>query len=84
MDQLIIALANLGGVGVLAAALLWLHRDALVTFRDALKAEREANQNVWKEYLALKLRHHEEVQAQLQAHAEMLAEIRAHFHQPTQ
>jgi hypothetical protein len=41
MDQLLHSLANLGGMGCLAAALLILHRDALKAFREELERDRQ-------------------------------------------
>lgn len=40
MDPLISGMANLGGMGLFAAALFLLHRDALKAFREELKEER--------------------------------------------
>jgi len=61
MDPIFGALANLGGVGILAVALLILHRDALQRFSEEARADRISTQEQWKMYLDLKLRHHEEV-----------------------
>ena len=40
MEALINALINAGGMGVLSAALLWLHASAIYAFREELKTER--------------------------------------------
>jgi len=40
MDPLLEALLNFGGMGLLAAAILWLHREALKAFREEMAAER--------------------------------------------
>ena len=43
MDPIFTALANIGGVGILAAALLLLHREALKQFREEMQIERAAH-----------------------------------------
>ncbi len=47
MDAILTGLANLGGMGLFAAALFLLHRDALKAFREELKEERK----MWSEAL---------------------------------
>ncbi len=47
MDPVITGLSNLGGMGLFAAALFLLHRDALKAFREELKEERR----MWTEAL---------------------------------
>lgn len=42
MEALLTALANVGGLGIFAAALLVLHREAIAAFREELRAERES------------------------------------------
>jgi len=44
MDAITSGLAQMGGMGLLAAAILLLHRDALKMFREELAAERRACQ----------------------------------------
>jgi len=39
MEALINALINAGGMGILSAALLWLHASAIPAFREELKTE---------------------------------------------
>lgn len=43
MDPVYTALANIGGVGILAACLLFLHREALKGFREEMEKERCAH-----------------------------------------
>ncbi|MGL4553976.1 MAG: hypothetical protein ACRC33_22680 [Gemmataceae bacterium] len=52
------SIVNLGGTGALAAALLWLHRESLATFREELRAGRDtfreemaAERRMWNEAL---------------------------------
>jgi hypothetical protein len=45
MEALINALINAGGMGVLSAALLWLHASAIAAFREELKTEREERES---------------------------------------
>jgi hypothetical protein len=40
MEQIVNSLASMGGLGILAAALLYLHVNALRQFREELAAER--------------------------------------------
>jgi hypothetical protein len=40
MEQLLTSLANMGGLGILAAALLYLHISSIKAFREELAAER--------------------------------------------
>jgi len=47
VDAILTGLANLGGMGLFAAALFFLHRDALKAFREELKEERK----MWSETL---------------------------------
>lgn len=61
MDPLVLTLANMGGVGALAAVLLLLHREAIKIFREEMTAERAANARIWNAILDLHLKHHEEV-----------------------
>ena len=44
MEPFITALANAGGMGILAGALLWLHHNAINAFREELRAERAASE----------------------------------------
>jgi hypothetical protein len=48
-SSILVTLANLGGGFTIAAVLLWLHKDALKSFREELKEEREANAKSIKE-----------------------------------
>lgn len=41
MDQLMMALANFGGMGMLAAVLFYLHTRAMGSYREDLAAERK-------------------------------------------
>ena len=65
MPEIINALLNLGGTGVLAAALLWLHREAIHAFREELATERR----LWLGTVAAEReiadRRHEAIMAQL-------------------
>lgn len=42
-NAILVTLGNLGGGFAIAAALLWLHRDALRAFREELREERAYN-----------------------------------------
>ncbi len=70
--------ANLGGFGVMAYAMFTLHRDTLKEFVKQLSAERalyqdqsqavrNANADMWKMYMDLKIRQHEQIVAMLVA-----------------
>jgi hypothetical protein len=54
-------------MGLLAAALLWLHREALKAFREELAEERKASQTQHAALLAVIEHRHDE---QLEAHKE--------------
>lgn len=78
MENIINGLANLGGMGLLSAALFYLHRDALKAFREELAKEREL-WTVAREADRVERAHaHESLRAEkLRLHAELLAELKA-------
>lgn len=43
MDPLLTGIAQLGGLGALAAAILMLHRESIKAFRDEMASERARN-----------------------------------------
>ncbi len=49
MEAILAGLANIGGMGLFAAALFLLHREALHTFREELKEERR----MWTEAIQM-------------------------------
>ena len=51
MDPLMSGLLNFGGVGFLAAVLLYLHLTSMKSFREELKIEREACERAWMRVL---------------------------------
>jgi len=72
MDAMTTALLNFGGMGVVAAILLLLHRDAIKAFERQLSKERESNQVQWQSHLQLSIRQHEVTMQQLLAQDKML------------
>ena len=68
--SLVTSLLNLGGVGVLAAALLLLHREALKAFRQELSEERLANRQELAIERQVSNERHENIMATLQDHRE--------------
>jgi len=80
LEQLLVALTNVGGMGLLAAALLVLHRDALKSFREELQAERkiwsEVREKDRNEYVRMLEENRNERQAQFAEIQENLEVIR--------
>ena len=86
MDQWVQLIGNIGGMGGLAIALFVLHRDAIKSFTEELSKERhlfqqelsqerDNNQNLWKSYMDLKIRQHEQLLASLVAQDKALERI---------
>lgn len=70
MEPLVSALVNAGGMGILAGALLYLHRDSIKSFREELAEERKYNSDAQRQFIELKLRLHGEVLSRLEKLAE--------------
>lgn len=80
MDPFLVSLANLGGGFTLAAAILWLHRESLRTFRQELAEERKVFAravDVIESDQALDSERHQQISARLDV---ILAHTRGQLH----
>ena len=55
------ALAVLFCMFILSMVIFFLHRSAIHTFQNELSIERKQNLEIWKSYMDLKIRQHEQV-----------------------
>jgi uncharacterized protein HemX len=86
MDPLIASLANIGGVGILAACLFLLHRESIARFTKELQEERHQNalqlaseraaaQDQFKVFIELKNQQHQQLVTMLVAQDKVLTRL---------